>query len=125
MSDMNDHCHTVRRDGGSQMKNHHQTDQGATREKRDMIPTKTPYRIVLIYVVAGIGWVLFSDIFLAYFITDPDQFLMLQTYKGWFYVLITGLLLYVLIDRDFNKIMNYQSRLISKYAELEKLMKPK
>jgi diguanylate cyclase (GGDEF)-like protein/PAS domain S-box-containing protein len=106
------------------MKDNNRFDRNDSTNRRNKIPkAEVPYRIILIYVVAGVLWVLFSDILLAYVSTDPDQFLMLQTYKGWFYVLITGLLLYVLINKDFKKMLNYQTKLIGKYEELEEAYK--
>ena len=50
------------------------------------------YRIVIVYLVLGGVWILFSDLILNYFIKDAEVLTQLQTYKGWFYVIITGIL---------------------------------
>jgi len=54
-------------------------------------------RITIIYMVAGGLWILFSDHLLGLFIADPVQLTRVQTYKGWFFVALTGGLLYALI----------------------------
>jgi PAS domain S-box-containing protein len=65
------------------------------------MPTKkqllTPVTITLLYVVSGLLWIAFSDRLLASMIDDIELMARIQTYKGWVYVLITGLLLYMLI----------------------------
>lgn len=60
-------------------------------------PLLTPVTITLLYVLSGVLWIAFSDRFLASMIDDIELMARIQTYKGWFYVLITGLLLYLLI----------------------------
>lgn len=59
----------------------------------------TPFRIVAIYVAVGGLWILFSDQLLAGVVSDLVTLARLQTLKGWFYVLVTAGLLYVLICR--------------------------
>ncbi len=58
-----------------------------------------PWNIVLIYLVLGFLWILFSDRFLEQLFDDPATLTRLQTTKGWFYVFVTGLLLLVLLLR--------------------------
>jgi CheY-like chemotaxis protein len=56
-------------------------------------------RITAIYLVAGALWILFSDRLLAALTANPDVLTRVGTFKGWFYVLATGVLLYALIRR--------------------------
>jgi len=64
-------------------------------------PPKTYHRqpiaetVALIYLLVGVLWIALSDKAVAAFISDPDVWTIAQTYKGWFYVLTTALLLYV------------------------------
>lgn len=53
--------------------------------------------ITIIYVVIGAGWILFSDMALEHLVADAQLVNKLQTFKGWFYVGLTGLLLFVLV----------------------------
>ena len=61
--------------------------------------TDTPLKITAIYAVIGGLWILFSDQLLAALVSDPATFTRLGTLKGWFYVIVTAGLLYVLIRR--------------------------
>ncbi len=57
-----------------------------------------PHRIAFLYAFLGILWIVFSDTILFSVITDPGLFFRLQTYKGWFFVLVTAILLFGLMD---------------------------
>jgi diguanylate cyclase (GGDEF)-like protein/PAS domain S-box-containing protein len=67
--------------------NHRQTQSPAT----------SAFRIALTYVVFGVLWILISDHVLALLVGTGQIYHDLQTVKGWFYVLITALILYFLI----------------------------
>lgn len=60
--------------------------------------------IVLVYFFVGAIWIALSDAVLLYFVDDVDVLNQLQMLKGWVYILITSLLLYWLIKRQFTKI---------------------
>jgi len=57
-------------------------------------------KISLIYALIGVLWILISDQVFAALFTDPKQFLVFQMYKGWFYVISTALLLFILIKNE-------------------------
>jgi len=44
-------------------------------EVEDRMVRNNPWKTILIYVVIGFAWILFSDNLLAMFITDPIKFL--------------------------------------------------
>ena len=54
----------------------------------------TPARITIIYILFGSLWILFSDATLHALVNDPEAENRLQTVKGWFYVLVTGALVF-------------------------------
>jgi signal transduction histidine kinase len=58
---------------------------------------KFEIKITALYALAGGMWIIFSDKLLYYFIKDTDLLTTIQTYKGWFYVIVTALLLYSLL----------------------------
>ncbi|HBG87937.1 MAG TPA: hypothetical protein DDW62_10365, partial [Marinilabiliaceae bacterium] len=58
---------------------------------------KATFRIVLLYFLLGIIWIWVSDRIRLPGITDEHTMLVFQTVKGFLYVLITAILLYVLI----------------------------
>ncbi|MGE5384305.1 MAG: PAS domain S-box protein [Betaproteobacteria bacterium] len=57
------------------------------------------FRIVVIYALVAALWILFSDRAVSLFFRDPAQITLLGTLKGWFFVAITSLLLFVLLTR--------------------------
>lgn len=56
-----------------------------------------PLSITLLYLVGGGLWILFSDQWAQGISDDPAYVSQLQTYKGWFYILVTGFILYLLM----------------------------
>ncbi|MEQ8525138.1 PAS domain S-box protein [Gracilimonas sp.] len=54
--------------------------------------------ITVIYMVIGTLWILFSDQLLRATIKDLETFSRIETFKGLFYIVVTGSLLYFLVD---------------------------
>ena len=63
-------------------------------------PSRSPWRIVGLYVVVSGLWILFSDQLVELIVIDPAQHILFNSLKGGLFVAITALLLYVLIRRD-------------------------
>lgn len=61
-------------------------------------------KITTLYVLFGFIWILLSDKFLMSLVHDPNLVSELQTYKGWFFILITAVLLYHLVSDSFVKV---------------------
>lgn len=78
-----------------------------------------PLRITLIYLLIGGLWIIFSDRLVAAIVTDPIALTQLQTYKGWFYIVATALLLYLLIKHSLAALSNSEAELRSTSAELQ------
>lgn len=58
-----------------------------------------PRTIALIYLAAGIAWIVLTDRWLAWLDLNPATVLALQTGKGWLSILGSAILLYVLLRR--------------------------
>lgn len=71
---------------------------------------KFEYRITAAYLIIGGLWILFSDELLNFFIKDPGLLTRLQTFKGWFYVIITAILLYAFLQQHLVKIRNAEQK---------------
>jgi signal transduction histidine kinase/ActR/RegA family two-component response regulator len=71
------------------------------------------YRIIAGYIIVGGLWIVFSDKVLNYFIHEPDLLTKIQTFKGWFYVLITAILFYSLLKSHLVKIRNAEQKAIN------------
>lgn len=67
------------------------------------VPGGTPVRraavVAGIYAVLGVLWILFSDDIIGRVATDAGQLNQMQTLKGWFFVLVTALILFFLVRR--------------------------
>jgi signal transduction histidine kinase len=74
---------------------------------------KFEYRIIAGYIIIGGVWILFSDKIFNYFVRDPDLLTWIQTFKGWFFVLVTAVLFYLLLKRHVVKIRHAEQRAIN------------
>lgn len=61
------------------------------------------YKITLTYIILGALWILFSDELLYTLTNDPQRFQTFSTYKGWFFILVTGILLFILIKNEIKR----------------------
>jgi signal transduction histidine kinase len=63
-----------------------------------------PFRVAALYgLIAGL-WILLSDRLISEVTIDPTQMTFFQTYKGWGFVLVTAVLLYVLLYHEWNRL---------------------
>jgi signal transduction histidine kinase len=60
-------------------------------------------KITLLYIITGCLWIIFSDKALLSMGFDITTYNLMQTYKGWFYVLATGFLLFLLTRGELEK----------------------
>ena len=79
----------------------------------------SPWRIVLIYALFATLWIFFSDNAVEYFVDNVTVFATLSTYKGFFFVVITSLLLYRLIKAKIFQIVSMQKKLKEHEQRLE------
>lgn len=68
------------------------------------------YGITAMYLVIGGLWILFSDLLLEFTISDDKKIHNFQTYKGWFYVVITGIIFFFFIKRHLEKLRETEKR---------------
>lgn len=69
------------------------------------------FKIAIIYVIFGGLWILFSDKLILLFVDDVKSMTQIQTYKGWFYVLATGLLLFLLLQKHLKNLQKAKEEL--------------
>lgn len=60
-------------------------------------------RIALVYAIFGVMWIAFSDRVLEFFVDDVKALSVLQTFKGWFFVIVTAGLLFLLSYRALSR----------------------
>lgn len=81
-------------------------------------PMKSALKICIFYIVIGSLWILLSDRGLELFVNDMERIHILQTYKGWIYILVTGVLLFLVIRNSLVKIQFVSNKLYQSYEEL-------
>lgn len=61
---------------------------------------RSDLRVALVYTLFGAIWILFSDRLLNQLVSEHAQYAIIQTYKGWGFVLASALLILALLRRD-------------------------
>jgi len=69
---------------------------------------KFEYKITIGYLLIGGTWIIFSDKLLNYLIQNKDVLTQLQTYKGWFYVIITAFLFFLFLKKHLARLRTAQ-----------------
>ncbi|MGV8073564.1 MAG: PAS domain S-box protein [Syntrophobacteraceae bacterium] len=72
----------------------------------------TPTRIAIIYLIVGGLWVLLSDGRLSLFVSRGKTLIFLQTFKDWFFIAVTAVVLYLLIRAASQSLMKARSALM-------------
>lgn len=78
---------------------------------KNLRKSKGIWVVILIYALAGGLWILFSDQLLLMIAKDMESYKTMQTYKGWFYVFITSVLLYSLLKGYAWRLEKYEREL--------------
>ena len=94
-----------------------------TTNKNNSLPNNllSPLRIVLLYSLVGIVWILFSDIAAARFVTDLHQFEHIGILKGVLFVIATAALLYLLTRSYAHQLQSSQETFHLAEQEIKKL----
>ncbi len=79
------------------------------RQSRDLLREEASLlspalRLALIYAFFGALWILVSDRLLLYLVPDLQMVEQLQTYKGWFFIAVTSVLLWLLATRFLSQV---------------------
>jgi PAS domain S-box-containing protein len=79
------------------------------RQNRDLLGEQASLlspalRLALIYAFFGALWILVSDRLSFYLVPDLQLVERLQTYKGWFFIAVTSVLLWLLATRFLNQV---------------------
>ena len=73
---------------------------------------KPQVRTVLAYVIVASLWIWLSNRVLRFFVEDADTLSLMQSLKGTLFVIVTGVLLYLMIDRDFRRMVRANRQLL-------------
>lgn len=78
-----------------------------------------PLHIAAIYAVAGALWIPVSDRLLATWMSQQDMVIPIQALKGWVFILVTAMLLYLLIRRSKSAMQQAEEEWRTVHQELE------
>lgn len=78
---------------------------------------KEASKVAALYAVLGALWIYFSDSLAAILAKTPEDFTTLAMYKGWGYVVVTSLLLFVLLRRRILRINKSKIEVVRAYDE--------
>ncbi|MBB6213973.1 diguanylate cyclase (GGDEF)-like protein/PAS domain S-box-containing protein [Anaerosolibacter carboniphilus] len=81
--------------------------------------TLVPLKIALLYLIIGGIWIILSDEILSQLFTHIETLTIIQTLKGWLFILITGAMIYFMIGNSLKKGDYWSEKLIQSYEELE------
>lgn len=73
---------------------------------------KFEYAFFVSYIIIGGLWILFSDLVLYSFFDDANLLSKAQTYKGWFYVLVTAVFFYFVLKKHLDKLRTAEQEAI-------------
>lgn len=76
-------------------------------------------KIALIYFLMGFLWILFSDRIIQDLAVSSETLSLFQTFKGWFFVSVTSLLLFLLVKNEINKKRKIELELVKSKEKVE------
>lgn len=86
-------------------------------------PQGIALKITVIYFIVGALWILLSDKFLGFMVSEKESITFFSLIKGWIYVCVTGILIYLLIASSFRKQKRTETELIASYGSLSETNK--
>jgi PAS domain S-box-containing protein len=90
-------------------------------KKKKGILEKFSYRITALYLIFGLTWILLSDKLLDFLIKDLETLNDVQTYKGFFFIFITALMLFILLREHMKSIRGARELLEKKIVDYKVL----
>jgi len=75
-------------------------------------------KISAIYLIMSFIWIYFSDRMANELVNNSDMLVIISTYKGWLYVVVTSIVIYLLIRNLIKKVDSTERELNFSYEEL-------
>ena len=83
-------------------------------------PNRQALKITYIYFLIGSLWILLSDKLVELLIKDPKSIILIAIVKGWVYVFITSIIIFLLIFTEMKKVTDSKDKIKKMNDELEK-----
>ncbi|HWR41351.1 MAG TPA: hypothetical protein VN611_17800, partial [Patescibacteria group bacterium] len=88
-------------------------------KKEGFLEYKIGVKICILYFLIGSAWILFSDHAAAMLANNVEELMLISTYKGWAFILITTILLFFLIGYFLKQVLERNRQLYTAHCELE------
>jgi PAS domain S-box-containing protein len=85
-------------------------------------PRNTAFKTAFIYASISVIWILFSDQLLSIFVRNIETLTRMQMVKGWFFVLATSYLIFLILQKDIKKYCQVEEALRHNKEQLLSLM---
>ncbi len=90
-------------------------------QKMNTLWTRIEWRITFFYAVFGGLWIFLSDRLLVLLVEDPLVQYKIQNYKGWFFVLISALIIYLTLAKALRRQREAEIRRQESHERFQKL----
>lgn len=77
-------------------------------------------KIAGIYLIFGVIWILVSDRAVTFFVSEGSYITLIQTFKGWAFIIATAFLLFLLLFKQFEIIDKNNKSIEERNKELSK-----
>jgi len=84
--------------------------------------TKPALRIAIYYFIFGFLWVLLSDILVHQVSVSNKMEQHLQTYKGWFFIISTTILIFLMVKQQMALVIKLKNRLLKSEQRYKKIV---
>ncbi len=81
---------------------------------------KTALKAALIYLLAGVVWILVTDTILAMFANDKEVINRISLIKGWIFVALSGLIVFLIVFSSLKKLMAAEAELLRANSDISK-----
>ena len=78
-----------------------------------------PIKVTMVYAIVGVLWVVFSDKSLNMLVESRELVTRIQTIKGWAFVLMSSLIIYLLINGFTKRSKAWSKKLKENYVEIQ------
>ncbi|KTD84079.1 putative bifunctional diguanylate cyclase/phosphodiesterase [Paenibacillus etheri] len=85
--------------------------------KQTFNPVRGSLKIAVIYFIVGCLWIPLTDKAVSTFTRDPEWIRLINIFKGWFFILITALLIFALILGTLKRIKRIEKKLDLAYRD--------
>ncbi len=90
---------------------------------RDRLARADSLRVIVVYFVMGFAWILLSDRLLEVMAPDPQVYQRFQLYKGWFYIVASAFVFYLILLRNFRALRGSSETIRRDNERLERMVR--